>query len=346
MKLSEFNYNLPPKMIAQRPASPRDSSKLMLVNYQTNKISNHIFNELPDFLNKGDILVFNNTKVFPARLWGHKQSGGKIQIFLLTKHSKTTWNVLVGSRRRHIGLEINFAKDFKGKLVKQIDNSVWQIKFNKTGKELDNLIDKYGHVPIPPYIKNPDSEAKLKKEYQTVYAQKRGSVAAPTAGLHFTNRLMTKLKKQGVVFKYVTLHVGLGTFEPVKEEKIEDHQIHSEFGILDKATANYLNKAKKDGQRIIIVGTTTVRIMEAFASQKGILKAQKKWIDIFIYPGYKFKFVSNLITNFHLPQSTLLMLISALAGKSLVKKAYQKAIQDKYRFYSFGDVMLINDFVK
>ncbi len=169
---------------------------------------------------------------------------------------------------------------------------------------------------------------------------------APTAGLHFTNRLMTKLKKRGVIFKYVTLHVGLGTFESVKEKKIEDHQIHSEFGILDKATADYLNKAKKDGRRIIIVGTTTVRIMEAFASQKGTLKSQKKWIDIFIYPGYKFKFVSNLITNFHLPQSTLLMLISALAGKTLVKKAYQKAIKDKYRFYSFGDVMLINDFEK
>lgn len=357
MKLKEFNYNLPQEMIAQKPASPRDSSKLMVVDYNSGKLSNHIFNELPDFLNKGDILVFNNTKVFPARLWGHKESGGKIQIFLLTKHNKTTWNVLVGSRRRHIGLEINFAKsprlthkcgdkNFKGKLIKQIDNSVWQIKFNKIGQELDNLIDKFGHVPIPPYIKNPDSEAKLKKEYQTVYAKNRGSVAAPTAGLHFTNRILNKLKKQGVIFKYVTLHVGLGTFESVKEDKIEDHQIHSEFGILDKKTAQFLNQAQKEKRRIIIVGTTTVRIMEAFASQKGTLKANKKWIDIFIYPGYKFKFVNNLITNFHLPKSTLLMLISALAGKSLVKKAYQKAIKDNYRFYSFGDVMMINNFVE
>ena len=356
MKLSEFNYNLPQKMIAQKPASPRDSSKLMLVNYQSKKISNRIFNELPDFLKKGDILVFNNTKVFPARLWGKKeiylqkgfskQGGGKIQIFLLTRHSKTTWNVLVGSRRRHIGLEINFSKNFKGKLVKQIDDSVWQIKFNCSGKKLDKLIDHYGNIPIPPYIKSTSSKAQLKKEYQTVYAKSRGSVAAPTAGLHFTKRILNKLKKQGVVFKYITLHVGLGTFVPVKEKRIEDHQIHSEFGILDQNTADYLNKAQKEGRRIIVVGTTTMRVIEAFANQKGVLKANKKWIDIFIYPGYKFKFAKNLITNFHLPKSTLLMLISALAGKTLVKKAYQKAIKDKYRFYSFGDCMLINNFWK
>lgn len=352
MKLSDFDYNLPSEMIAQRPASPRDSSKLMLVDYKSKKIGNHIFKELPDFLEKGDILVFNNTKVFPARLWGKreiyfykgsKQGGGRIQIFLLTKHSKNVWNVLVGSRRRHVGLEINFAKNFKGKLIKQIDNSVWQMRFNKTGKELDNLIDKYGNVPIPPYIKTPDSGSKLKQEYQTIYAKKRGSVAAPTAGFHFTKRILNKLQKKGVIFKYVTLHVGLGTFESVREKKIEDHQMHSEFGILNKKTAQFLNKAKKNGQRIIIVGTTTVRVVEAFANKNGILKANKKWIDIFIYPGYKFKFVSNLLTNFHLPKSTLLMLVSALAGKFLIKKAYKKAIQDKYRFYSFGDSMLITD---
>lgn len=350
MQLKEFNYNLPQSMIAQRPASPRDASKLMLVNYNTRKLSNHIFKEFPDFLKQGDVLVFNNTKVFPARLWGKreiyfhkgsKQGGGKIQIFLLTKHNQAVWNILVGSRRRHTGLKVNFANDFSGKLIKQIDNSVWQMRFNKTGQELDNLIDKYGNVPIPPYIKTPDSEAKLKKEYQTIYAQKRGSVAAPTAGFHFTKRILNKLQKKGVIFKYVTLHVGLGTFESVREKKIEEHQIHSEFGILDKKTAQFLNQACKNGQRIITVGTTTCRVLEAFSNQRGKLKAQQKWIDIFIYPGYKFKFVDNLLTNFHLPESTLLMLVSTLAGKTLIKKAYQKAIKDKYRFYSFGDAMLI-----
>jgi S-adenosylmethionine:tRNA ribosyltransferase-isomerase len=346
MQLKEFNYNLPQNMIAQKPASPRDSSKLMLVNYQNDKLSNHIFNELPDFLKKGDVLVFNNTKVFPARLWGYKEeTKGKIQIFLLTKHSNNTWQVLIGNRRKHIGLKIYFSSQFWGVLTKQIDNSVWEMKFNCSGRKLEKLIDLYGQVPIPPYIKKPDSEAKLKKEYQTVYAKNRGSIAAPTAGLHFTNRILNKLKKRGVVFKYVTLHVGLGTFEPVKEVRVEDHQIHSEFGILDQATAEYLNEAQKEGRRIIVVGTTTCRVLEAFSDKKGKLKAQQKWIDIFIYPGYRFKFVENLLTNFHLPKSTLLMLISALAGKSLVKKAYQKAIKDQYRFYSFGDAMLINNFI-
>lgn len=346
MKLSEFNYNLPKNMIAQRPASPRDSSKLMLVNYETGKLSNHIFNELSNFLNKGDILVFNNTKVFPARLFGKKDTGGKVEVFLLTYHQKNIWEVLIGGKRMKLGMEIIFSKNFQCTLIEKINGGVWKAKFNCSGNKLDKLIDQYGQVPIPPYIKKPDSEAKLKKEYQTVYAKQRGSVAAPTAGLHFTQRILKKLKKRGVIFKYVTLHVGLGTFEPVKEEKIEDHQIHSEFGVLDQATAKYLNQAKKDNRRIIIVGTTTMRVIEAFANQKGVLKSQKKWIDIFIYPGYQFKFTENLLTNFHLPKSTLLMLVSALAGKSLVKKAYQKAIEDQYRFYSFGDAMLINNFKK
>jgi S-adenosylmethionine:tRNA ribosyltransferase-isomerase len=346
MKLSEFNYNLPRNMIAQKPASPRDSSKLMLVNYQSGKLSNHIFNELSDFLEKGDVLVFNNTKVFPARLFGKKETGGKVEVFLLTHHQKSIWEVLISGKRMKIGMKVIFSKDLECTLQEKTNSGVWKVKFNCSGKKLDNLIDQYGQIPIPPYIKSSTSKSRLKKEYQTVYAKNRGSVAAPTAGLHFTNRLMTRLKKQGVVFKYVTLHVGLGTFEPVKEDEIEDHQIHSEFGILDQATAKYLNKAQKDSRRIIIVGTTTMRVIEAFANQKGILKTNQKWIDIFIYPGYQFKFAKNLMTNFHLPKSTLLMLISALAGKSLVKKAYQKAIKDKYRFFSFGDVMLINNFKK
>ncbi len=333
-------------MIAQKPASPRDSSRLMLVNYQNGKLSNHIFNELPNFLNKGDILVFNNTKVFSARLLGKKESRGKVEVFLLTHHQKNIWEVLIGGKRMQIGKKVIFSKGFECTLTKKIDGGVWKVKFNCSGQKLDSLIDQYGNIPIPPYIKSTTKKSKLKKEYQTVYAKNRGSVAAPTAGLHFTKRILNKLKKQGVILKYITLHVGLGTFEPVKEKKIEDHQIHSEFGILDQATAKFLNKAKKNGQRIIIVGTTTVRVMEAFVNKKGVLKANQKWIDIFIYPGYKFKFVENLLTNFHLPKSTLLMLISALAGRRLVKKVYRKAIKDKYRFFSFGDVTLFNNFTK
>ena len=346
MKLSQFNYNLPRDIIAQRPVSHRDSSKLMLVNYKTKKINNHIFNELQDFLQKGDVLVFNNTKVFPARLFGRKEkTNGKIQIFLLTKHRNSVWDVLVGNRRKHIGLKVNFAQGFYGILRKQIDSSVWQMKFNKSGKELEKLIDKYGNVPTPPYIKSFDPKSKLKKQYQTVYAEKRGSVAAPTAGFHFTEHLLNKLKKQGIVFKYLTLHIGFGTFEPVKVDNIKEHKMHSEFGILDKPTANYLNKAKKQNKRIIAVGTTALRVLEAFSDKNGRLRANKKWIDIFIYPGYKFRFVNNLLTNFHLPKSTLLMLVSALASRELIKKAYKKAIRDKYRFYSFGDAMFLNDFI-
>ncbi len=346
MKLSEFNYNLPRQMIAQKPAVPRDSSKLMLVNYRTNKLSNHVFNELPNFLQKGDVLVFNNTKVFPARLFGKKESGAKVEVFLLTHHQQNIWEVLIRGKRMKLGMKISFANDFNCLLSKNINYGLWQVKFNHNGKKLNDLIDYYGNIPIPPYINSKSNKTKLKKEYQTVYAQHRGSVAAPTAGLHFTNRILNKLKKQGVVFKYVTLHVGLGTFEPVKEEIIENHQIHSEFGILNRATANYLNQAQKDGRRIIVVGTTALRVLEAFTLKSGKLKAQQKWIDIFIYPGYKFKFVKNLLTNFHLPKSTLLMLVSALATKSLVKKAYRKAIRDQYRFYSFGDVTLFNNFTK
>ena len=206
------------------------------------------------------------------------------------------------------------------------------------------MIEKFGHVPIPPYIKNPDSENKLKKEYQTVYAKNRGSVAAPTAGFHFTKKLLDKLKKKGIIFKYVTLHVGLGTFEPVKTDKIEDHKIHSEFGILDETTAKFLNRAKKQNKRIIVVGTTALRVLEAFSNNKGELIPQKNWIKIFIYPGYKFKFVKNLITNFHLPKSTLIMLVSALVGRKFIFKLYNEAIKNEYRFYSFGDATMLCDF--
>ncbi len=340
MKLSEFNYSLPANLIANKPASPRDSSRFLVANYRTKNFSHHIFKDILDILQKGDVLVFNNTKVFPARLLGNKETSGKVEVFLLQDLGRENWKVIIGGKRMKQNIKIIFNKNFYCTVKKRIENNIWEVKFNLIGAKLNKEIEKIGHVPIPPYIKNSDSETKLKKEYQTVYAKHRGSVAAPTAGFHFTKDLMSKLKKKGVIFKYVTLHVGLGTFEPVKTERIEDHKIHSEFGILDKKTANYLNSAKKSGKRIVVVGTTALRVLEAFSDKNGNLISQKNWISIFIYPGYKFKFVNNLITNFHLPKSTLLMLISALAGKSFVDKMYKEAIKNEYRFYSFGDAML------
>lgn len=342
MKLSEFDYNLSKNLIANKPASPRDSSKFLVANYNTKKFSHHIFRDLYDILEKGDVLVFNNTKVFPARLFGSKETGGKMEVFLLREIESGMWSAIIGGRSKK-DLKIVFNKNTYCNLVEQEEGYAWKIRFSIKGKKLNDFINKFGHVPIPPYIKNSDPESQLKKEYQTVYAKHRGSVAAPTAGFHFTKYLMNKLNKKGIIFKYVTLHVGLGTFEPVKTEKIEDHKIHSEFGILDKGIAEYLNKAKKSGKRIVVVGTTALRVLEAFSDENGNLVPQKNWISIFIYPGYKFRFVNNLITNFHLPKSTLLMLISALVGKKFVDKLYCEAIKNEYRFYSFGDAMFLNN---
>lgn len=344
MKLSEFNYNLPEYLIANKPASPRDSSKLLLVDYSTKKFSHHIFRDISNILEKGDILVFNDTKVFPARLIGNKESSGKVEVFLLSQINKNSWQAIIGGKRIRENTKVIFSKDFYCEIKKNIENNIWEVEFNLIGNKLNQIIEKFGHVPIPPYIKSPDSETKLKKEYQTVYAKHDGSVAAPTAGFHFTKELLNKLNKKGIIFKYVTLHVGLGTFEPVKTEKIEEHKIHSEFGILDKKTAEFLNKAKKNNKRIIVVGTTALRVLEAFSNNTGKLIPQKNWIKIFIYPGYKFKFVKNLITNFHLPKSTLIMLVSALVGKNFIFKLYSEAIKNEYRFYSFGDAMLLCNF--
>lgn len=344
MNLSEFNYNLPKNLIANKPANPRDSSKLLIANYLNKKFEHRIFKDIYNILERGDILVFNDTKVFPARLLGNKESGGAVEVFLLQQINKDLWQAIIGGKRIKENMRVVFNKNFYCEIKKNIENNIWEVKFNLSSTKLNKAIEEHGHIPIPPYIKNPDSEIKLKKEYQTVYAKHNGSVAAPTAGFHFTKELMNKLKKKGIIFKYVTLHVGLGTFEPVKTDKIENHKIHSEFGILDKKTANFLNKAKKNNQRIIIVGTTALRVLEAFSNNRGELIPQKNWINIFIYPGYKFKFVKNLITNFHLPKSTLIMLVSALAGQKFIFKLYNEAIKNNYRFYSFGDAMLLNDF--
>lgn len=339
MRTQSFNYNLPKKLIAQKPSKNRDGSRLMILNKKTKMIdtTNHFF-DLEKILNKDDVLVLNNSKVFPARLIGQKETGGKIEVFLLNEKINNTWKCLIGSRKKSINLKIIFKNKLNGIIIKQVDESTWLVKFNKNPL---NAAEKIGLVPTPPYIKQIKNQSKLKKQYQTIYAKKTGSVAAPTAGLHFTKKILDKLKNKGIKIEYITLHVGLGTFKPIKEKDLKKIKLHPEYACIDKKTANRLNKYKTDGKRIISVGTTTCRTLEAFTDRKNHLKPDKKWVDIFIYPPYKFKFVDCLITNFHLPKSSLLMLVSALANKKLVDIAYKKAIQNKWRFYSFGDAMLI-----
>ncbi len=337
MFVSTFNYHLPKDLIAQKPVKPRDHSRLLILNRKNKKISHHYFFELGKFLKPGDVLILNDTKVFPARLIGKKLTGGKIEIFLLKKIKNQIWECLLGGHGRDVGLKIIFNKKLKGEIIKKLPAGTWEIKFNYSGQKLEKIVNQIGQVPTPPYIKT----AASKKDYQTIYAKKSGSVAAPTAGFHFTKKLITQLKRQGIQFEFITLQVGYGTFQPIKVKKIEEHKIHSELAILDKTTTEKLNQAKKQGRRIIAVGTTTARVLEDLADKNDQLKASQKDINLFIYPGYKFKFVDALITNFHLPQSTLLMLVSAFAGKKLILKTYQTAVRKKYRFYSFGDAMMI-----
>ncbi|HNW96644.1 MAG TPA: tRNA preQ1(34) S-adenosylmethionine ribosyltransferase-isomerase QueA [Candidatus Paceibacterota bacterium] len=358
MKLQDFDYNLPKELIAQKPICPRDYSRLLVLDKLQRQISHHCFCDIGSFLRKNDVLVLNNTKVIPARLIGKKiGTGGKVEVFLIRPKikdlKKYSWPyewVAIGGPKLYLGQKIDFGKSLKGEII-EILGQERIIKFNKKGELLKKIIFQIGQTPIPPYIKSPDKGSKLQKEYQTVFAKYLGSVAAPTAGFHFTPRLLKQLQKQGVKIEYVTLHVGLGTFQPVKEGDIEKHKMHSEWAMIDNAVAKRLNQYKKKGQRIISVGTTACRTLESFCDKKGELKSGAKFTDIFIYPGYNFRFVDGLITNFHLPKSTLLMLVSAFAnqlssakaseGIKLIKKAYQEAIKNKYRFYSFGDAMLI-----
>jgi len=353
MKLSEFDFNLPKNLIAQKPASPRDVCRLMVLNREKQLVSHERFYNLGKYLRRGDVLVLNNSKVLPARLIGKKATGGKVEILLLKQISSAAWECLVGfvPLAKQVGLKIKFGKKLSGEIIKRAGDTA-VIKFNLSGAKLMEQILKIGQPPTPPYIKRLAKSA----EYQTVFAEKLGSVAAPTAGMHFTKSLMNKLKKMGVQIEYITLHVGLGTFQPVKENDITMHKIHSEYFGLDKKTAERLNNAKCAGRRIIACGTTTVRVLEhcsklfperSEAQSKGlrqaqaIIKTQIGETNIFIYPGYKFKFIDAMITNFHVPKSTLIMLVAAFAGKEFIDKAYQVAIKKKYRFYSFGDAMLI-----
>jgi S-adenosylmethionine:tRNA ribosyltransferase-isomerase len=341
LKLSQFDFDLPKNLIAQKPASPRDACRLMILDRKNKTIQHDQFYNLDQYLKRGDVLVLNDSKVLPARLLGKKETGGKAEILLLKQLTGNAWECLVGfvPIKKQLDFKINFRENLKGKIIQRnLDTAL--IKFNLSGGKLMKKILKIGQAPTPPYIKR----MAKREEYQTIYAKKLGSIAAPTAGLHFTKKVFQKLKNKGVQIKYITLHVGLGTFQPVKTEDIKKHPMHSEYFHLNNKTCKHLNIAKKQGRRIIAVGTTVVRTLEHSIKKihnSYFIIPSSNYTSIFIYPGYKFKFVDAMITNFHVPKSTLIMLVSAFAGKKFIDKAYQTAIKKKYRFYSFGDCMLI-----
>jgi S-adenosylmethionine:tRNA ribosyltransferase-isomerase len=345
LSLKDFDYHLPPELIAQKPIRPRDRSRLLLLNKKTGAISHRHFYDLPDCLRAGDVLVLNNSKVFPARLLGRKkETGGGVEVFLLRALTSVAfgaeWECLIGGRVKE-GAIIKFKLDLKATVIKNNQDGTWQVKFNLGGQKFWRVINKIGLVPLPPYIKRAHPASSDKQNYQTVFADphRLGSVAAPTAGLHFTKALLNKIKARGVKIVYVTLHVGLGTFAPVKTENISEHKMHREWVQISAATATTIMKAKREGRRVIAVGTTSCRTLES--ADWRVQGRQSFWTGIFIYPGYHFKVIDALITNFHLPKSTLLMLVSALAGQRSIKKAYQAAVSQKYRFFSYGDAMFI-----
>jgi len=329
MKLSSFDYDLPKDFIAQRPAQPRDSSKMLVL--QGENIEHRKFLELPYLLEEGDLLVLNNTKVIKARIYGQKETGGKIELLVLSYEGKRA-NCLVGGKAKE-DVKITF-ENSSATIKQRVHEGEWVVEFEK---EVEALMRGEGVMPTPPYIKK---DIEKDGEYQTIYAEKEGSIAAPTAGLHFTERVFDELEKKGVNTCFVMLHVGLGTFAPVKEGEIEEHEMHSEYFEISEEVADLINKTKESGKRVIIVGTTTMRAIES-STENGKVVPKSAWADIFIYPGYEFKFKSDgLLTNFHLPKSTLLMLVSAYIGREKILKAYEEAKRDNYRFYSFGDCML------
>lgn len=340
MKVTDFDYELPEELIAQHPVEPRDTSRLMLLDKVTGEVSHRAhFYDIVDEVSDGDVLVFNDTKVIPARLYGQREgSGGKVEVLLLTPCGENRWECLVKPGKKcPIGQVIVFDERLKGTVIDKTSFGGRIVEFSCDGV-FDDIIQEIGEMPLPPYI---HEKLEDKDRYQTVYADKKGSAAAPTAGLHFTPELLEKLRAKGVTLAFLTLHVGLGTFRPVSAEDIEDHEMHSEYYVVTEETANTINKARRDGKRIIAVGTTSVRTLESATGDDGVLKAGHGWTKIFIYPGYTYKMVDALITNFHLPQSTLLMLISALAGREHCLAAYKEAVKEKYRFFSFGDAMFI-----
>ncbi|MCR5145845.1 MAG: tRNA preQ1(34) S-adenosylmethionine ribosyltransferase-isomerase QueA [Clostridia bacterium] len=340
MKVSDFNYYLPEELIAQTPIQKRDESRLMVLDKTNQTIEHKVFKDILDYLKPGDCLVRNNTKVIPARLYGIKEDTGvNVEFLLLHRIEGDIWEVMVHpGRRLKKGVHVTFGDGLlKAEILEQMDNGNRKVKFEYNGI-FNEILDQIGLMPLPPYIKE---RLKDKDRYQTVYAKYEGSAAAPTAGLHFTDELLEKIKAKGVEIANVTLHVGIGTFRPVKVENIEDHDMHSEHYYIKQEDADKINNARKNGGRIISVGTTSCRVLESVADENGFVKEVEGDTNIFIYPGYKFKCIDCLITNFHLPESTLIMLVSTLAGKDFVMKAYEEAVKERYRFFSFGDAMFI-----
>ena len=342
MKTSDFYYDLPQELIAQDPLEDRSSSRLMHLSLKDGSIEHRHFTDVLDYMEEGDCLVINDTKVIPARLYGHKEeTGALIEILLLKRRENDIWECLVKpGKKARPGAKITFGNGIlKGEIIDVVDEGNRLIQFHYDGI-FEEILDQLGQMPLPPYITH---QLQDKNRYQTVYAKYDGSAAAPTAGLHFTPELLEEIKAEGVEIAHVTLHVGLGTFRPVKADDILDHHMHSEFYRIEQSEADKINHAKETGHRVIAVGTTSTRTLEAASDENGFLRETSGWTEIFIYPGYRFKVIDSLITNFHLPESTLVMLVSALAGREHVLNAYEIAVQEKYRFFSFGDAMLITD---
>ena len=339
MKVNDFDYVLPEELIAQVPIQKRDMSRLMVLDRKTKTITHKVFSDVIDYLNEGDCLVINNTKVIPARLYGKKTTGANVEFLLLKQLEGDIWESIVrpGNKLKP-GTEIIFGDGIlKAEILDIMSGGTRKVKFIYEGI-FNEILDKIGLMPLPPYI---HEELKERERYQTIYAKHEGSAAAPTAGLHFTNELLEKIENKGISIAKVTLHVGIGTFRPVKEENVEEHDMHSEHFYIKEEDVNKINTAKKNGKRVISVGTTSCRVLESIANEEGFVHICEEDTSIYIYPGYKFKCIDGLITNFHLPKSTLLMLVSALAGREYMLKSYEEAVKEKYRFFSFGDAMII-----
>ena len=339
MKTSDFNYQLPEELIAQTPLERRDGSRLMTLDRNTGAWEHHHFYELPDFLNPGDCLILNDSRVLPARLMGHRPTGGVVEVLLLRDLGNKCWECLCKpGRKMQVGNEVIFGDGELTAVVREVrEDGNRVVEFRYEGIFLE-VLERLGKMPLPPYIKE---ELQDQERYQTVYSREVGSAAAPTAGLHFTKELLEKIREKGVNEAFVTLHVGLGTFRPVKAEEVTEHHMHSELCMMNAETAKILNETKRNGGRVICVGTTSCRTLESLVNDDGTFEAKSKWTDIFIYPGYTFKAMDGLITNFHLPESTLVMLVSAFAGREHVLNAYEEAVKQRYRFFSFGDAMCI-----
>lgn len=341
MKVSDFYFDLPDELIAQVPLEKRDESRLMVVDKATGNIEHRKFKNIIEYLEEGDCLVLNDTRVMPARLYGHKEeTGAKMEFLLLRRIEKDTWEILVRpGKRAKVGNRFDFGDGkLKAEIIEVLENGNRIVRFEYEGI-FEEVLDALGEMPLPPYI---TEKLQDKERYQTVYSNEVGSAAAPTAGLHFTEELLEEIKKRGINVAFVTLHVGLGTFRPVKTENVEEHEMHSEHYYMSQETADIINKTKANGKRVIAVGTTSNRTLESIADENGKVMEKSGYTSIFIYPGYKFKVVDALITNFHLPESTLIMLVSAFANRDIIMNAYEEAVKERYRFFSFGDAMFLH----